>query len=121
MTGRVLSEEEIAAIETALVPSVDRLRMGIDSSGVVNSKTAIPNLIATIRDRDKTIAEQAAELKELRKKVHNMNGAGAHLATADLEQQNTIMLEALRDISEGAGPPDVIASRALAKVKGASG
>ncbi|WP_436664215.1 hypothetical protein ACOALA_04010 [Alicyclobacillus acidoterrestris] len=55
--GRVLSEEEIRAIETALIPSVERLRMGMESSGVVNAKTAIPNLIVTIRDLQRQVAE----------------------------------------------------------------
>lgn len=48
------------------------------------------------------------ELADLRLKVHNMNGAGAHLAiaTADLEQENKIMHKALQQIRRHARPDD---------------
>lgn len=61
--GRVLSEEEIQHYADTVTQWT--------TAGYIHE--VVPNLIATIRDRDKTIAEKDADIERLRRKFEQWN------------------------------------------------
>lgn len=90
--GRVLSEDEIQYSHDHL--SEFLAQGGLSSMEETMAKNGL-ELIATIRDRDKTIALQAAEIERLQ----NLGG-DLVVDKADLKMKNRLMLSALERMKE---------------------
>jgi hypothetical protein len=111
--GRVLSEEEIESIvRNSASYSWNDLQECAD------------DLIATIRDRDKTLAELREGIREWIGKEDDFQERGGWERLNELQEQNAILLSALEQIREheriiNAGSARwSLANKAIAKSKG---